>query len=731
MSPEQPPPPEEKPEHLCFVSCDIIDHTLGSDLKTQHDRVKRLNAVVGEVLAEVSPAPIWSSGGDGGHVAFAVPTGLQSAIDLLSRLQTWADRENVPLRVGAHYGPVTRFTGADGRDQLVGDGINLSADVMGASSPTTIVVSQAFKTLVQEHPIAGLRFGKPIPFYIKQRAPDTIYTLSINGVGTLQMRGPRADELLAKAQRELAAADAKQWDPYPGRVPKLDEGERQMLIWNVVYHAKRVLQLHSKNRDALDALSAIAEREDLPSIFDAWHAPSFHKLVCTAELFERRHGEFLCRHGEEGNTMFVVLRGQLGVILPDNPEGSTKDIRIEPGQIAGELAADLHGPRTASLQAVGDVAALALDDEKLKNLLRQDKIRRKFEDLLNRRRADFVCHRARYLGAGSPDFKMSNDAADVSVSSNAEVYSSEPIGPAAGESAAHSLVEGGMDRTLFGPLARYPIRTRVERLRHHLAKIDVPGGTRISPDTSQFERPGIYLLAAGKLQLEPRMPGGPNDINQQLDRDRDRLPIVYADFGEQLIYMHRRYRSTKAGATLIRIDLDLLDELDGSDRYEPRAQQVRAVEDSLAKQFDFDVFLSHNRREDLPIATQWKQQLEARGLNVYLDEPAGGVHFPRVIETAILHSKVFVPILSAHLKPRSTTKKSWVEAETEFRLAMFDARPKIVPIDLGADSELLPGITPIPAETPDERNQVPDRLAAVVDGLPSSRSRVNLDRKLE
>ena len=109
----------EAPRNAAFVSCDIVAHGEDTDHARQLNRIKSLNACVAEVCGErFGEEVIWSSGGDGGHVALFSEDKCRLALDLVSRLYAWARQsklgpngDDLKLRLTAHYGPASVIRG--------------------------------------------------------------------------------------------------------------------------------------------------------------------------------------------------------------------------------------------------------------------------------------------------------------------------------------------------------------------------------------------------------------------------------------------------------------------------------------------------------------------------------------------------------------------------------------------------------------------------------------------
>ncbi len=84
---------------------------------------------------------------------------------------------------------------------------------------------------------------------------------------------------------------------------------------------------------------------------------SLELLCAQAEPMRLQPGETLIEEGSVGDSLFVVLRGELDVAKRSG-EGELPLARVGPGAIQGEMAAIEERPRTASVRAVGEAEVL-------------------------------------------------------------------------------------------------------------------------------------------------------------------------------------------------------------------------------------------------------------------------------------------------------------------------------------------------------------------------------------
>ena len=82
-------------------------------------------------------------------------------------------------------------------------------------------------------------------------------------------------------------------------------------------------------------------------------------------------GETICRQGEAGEEMYIVISGEARVVL-DAEGGQPRDLaRRRPGEVVGEMAIITQEPRMASVLAAGQVRLLSIDRRSFEGILRE------------------------------------------------------------------------------------------------------------------------------------------------------------------------------------------------------------------------------------------------------------------------------------------------------------------------------------------------------------------------
>ena len=625
------------PASAAFVSCDIVGHGREPDHQTQAKHIAELNECVRRSCGRAfGDGVVWASGGDGGHVAFLRPELRTMALDLILELFLWASPPGRPprlkLRITAHFGPVSLVRGADAREQLVGSGINLCGSLLNFGTPGAVLVTEAFREFVLSDfsdgaaPAVGVRFHDDTTIYLKHFFATHVSFLSMPDRFDSQWGFPEKSDRI-----------------------QLREALHAKLQWRVVYHAKRLLQVDSSDEDAMRAMELINPRQlsyrtDAASDFEAhpllgqMNKSALRDLILAAHLIEREDGEIVCAHEDPGDAMFIVLKGQIGVVMTNTMspgEGGRRprvDLCYGEGKILGELALALQRRRTATLQAVGPTALLSINystllhllDGKPKNVL----LERSFNEFLLGRILEHLCRNAEYLAAaeGSPLVGI--------------------------ESPWEQMVDGS------------------ERYTFSWNDVEV-----IDPTEEDFHEPGVYILTSGRL-----VEASQSDRVRKVLSEGDH-PIVYVDCPSEIVSFRHRYR--------IDMDADLksVSMVRISDRvlrsWGPRvyAKIVDAVKSHLRRQFLFDVFISYNHRDE-HIARRWYEAMITAGLRVYMSQPEAMRRFKVEIELALVESLVMVPFISLQVQSQDQSE-SWVRREIEFRRRQFGPENgNILPIEL-------------------------------------------------
>jgi hypothetical protein len=111
---------------------------------------------------------------------------------------------------------------------------------------------------------------------------------------------------------------------------------------------------------------AIVKQSPVFEGFTNWQA---RKLIAASDIEEFPAGHALIRDGESGDTMYVVLEGELEVTKGAGAQRFEIN-RVGPGQVIGEVALMAQVQRTADVTALSAIRVLSLDLRSLSELQR-------------------------------------------------------------------------------------------------------------------------------------------------------------------------------------------------------------------------------------------------------------------------------------------------------------------------------------------------------------------------
>jgi hypothetical protein len=605
-----------------IVSCDIVGHSSVAEHSVQVHRLEGLNAVVAAAMANFAPdGAVWASGGDGGHVLIR-GADVAAAIDLAAALRTWALGEHVPLRVTCHVGKVSYFPGADGRLQPVGHGINQAGAILAAVGDQGIVVSDEFRVAADAVGMTIANFHEPRTLSHRNKGPYLVHLMSLPG---LESEWPPPAEPTVPAPSTVASN-----------------------AWEALYLAKQRLQINAFDGDVDRTLRQLKPMDfwyesstgenggrQINPFFGYLDERALREVVRVGQLVERRYNEVLCHYGDDGNTMFVILRGQVGVFhVREDGEGRAKDPAavLRQGHVVGELAFALNRKRTADLVTLADTALLAFSFE------------------------EFLAHLART--PGSDEIRKGVDAF---ITARALEHVATHVGYLVGHEWTGPLTQ-----------AEAEWESLLQDMRNYCCVITWPSSAGpVSLDRLTAERPetrglGLFVLVSGRLASR-------SNGNKSLHGSE--LPLTYANIPGRVVFPDHEYIVSRGPAKFLHIGATALDVL-------PETTQNAVVSEvmrELAGRYYYDAFLSYNFGDGETVQ-RWKKRLEDADLRVYLDKPEAGTHFTANIQTSLLDSLVLLAFISPQVMVKQQDK-NWVQKEIDFREANF-TQPWIVPVAL-------------------------------------------------
>ncbi|MCC6469470.1 MAG: cyclic nucleotide-binding domain-containing protein [Alphaproteobacteria bacterium] len=91
--------------------------------------------------------------------------------------------------------------------------------------------------------------------------------------------------------------------------------------------------------------------------------PSKLKLLAfTSEKLEYQRGQDLCKQGDAGDAMFIIMAGEADVIV-NTPNGEHTVARLGKNSFVGEIAILCDVPRTATVRASSTATVLRISKE--------------------------------------------------------------------------------------------------------------------------------------------------------------------------------------------------------------------------------------------------------------------------------------------------------------------------------------------------------------------------------
>jgi hypothetical protein len=121
------------------------------------------------------------------------------------------------------------------------------------------------------------------------------------------------------------------------------------------------------------AEARIRERRERARTVPLFSFMTDEQLYRVARLMSERwidDGTYLCRQGERGGELYVMLDGEIEVLKQRQGKESVVYV-TRPGEATGELSVLTDLPRTASLRARGGVKVLVMRGEHFRELLRE------------------------------------------------------------------------------------------------------------------------------------------------------------------------------------------------------------------------------------------------------------------------------------------------------------------------------------------------------------------------
>jgi CRP/FNR family transcriptional regulator len=165
------------------------------------------------------------------------------------------------------------------------------------------------------------------------------------------------------------------WEPANGTHPNMGVQEVIAELINEKDDWLRVCAIFAKDEpmETLNTLS-IMERvlllRRVPLLADLSPADLQRVAAITTE-HDFSGGEVICEQGELGNEMYVIVSGEVQIIVSNEGEPEKEIARRLAGDVVGEMSIISGETRMASVVAEGDVLTLCLDRSNFESLLRE------------------------------------------------------------------------------------------------------------------------------------------------------------------------------------------------------------------------------------------------------------------------------------------------------------------------------------------------------------------------
>lgn len=589
------------PKDYLFVSCDIVAHSAEPSIDVQIKRVGGLNAVVSEFL-KGRPDIIWSSGGDGGHLAFP----LEKDIDLVEKyiiaLRKWSNLNQVSLRISCNDGTVESTQGPTGQLELIGHGINAAGRLIRLGSATAVLATAGVRKKIAKISTSRLQFHDARMLDPKTIDKQEVWLVSVLGEFT-----SRWAEIETFSDRGALAAAR-------------ERGE----ALDIIYRAKRLLEVNPSDSDAIKSLQEMALKKlglakTDSFIADVFLDPMFGPdVICAGTLVERGPGETIVDYNDEGQTMFFILKGSIEVCLPrvesePQPTEATKRIILSPGELTGELAFALRRKRTATLQCIEKSGLLCLNYTKILKTCEEKNLRDQLKRVLDRKILERIVE---YVWTTSPYFQS------------------------AANTNAHSRQYGSWLPLLASCF---------------LTSLDWNKERKITRNHELFSIKGICILLSGKLEL----------VESRTILDGVDCPLVFADLSDVPGIFGGEYRLLDKEAKLMTIQEEALLQLDpeiyeqaieGIAKIHPPQKQTANPLQALAMQgIKKHIFLSYCK-DDQEEVSHIRDALVASGETVWwMMDIKGGQDWKTEIRKAMRTAYAVIIVFSKQTGSRITS----------------------------------------------------------------------------
>jgi CRP/FNR family cyclic AMP-dependent transcriptional regulator len=119
-----------------------------------------------------------------------------------------------------------------------------------------------------------------------------------------------------------------------------------------------------------DKMERLLALKQVP-LFENMSLEQLDALLESTEEQDYLDGEIMCREGERGDSLFLLLEGTVDIVKSHGTPGAIRLNRLDAIDYFGEMAALVDAPRAATAVAVGPCSLLTLEGAALKELILQ------------------------------------------------------------------------------------------------------------------------------------------------------------------------------------------------------------------------------------------------------------------------------------------------------------------------------------------------------------------------
>ena len=267
-------------------------------------------------------------------------------------------RETLQSRIEMHEKHLIKTVGIFGDPQAME---LIRKSLHGSDSETRAAALEALETL------GNKELTREIMPLLEDESHQTLGDHPSSSMNTLEELLSSTDEwVCALTIRTISESELRNFIP---KLRELESDQRSLVAQSA--HEVLIQFGEEKSMDTLQTISTL-ERilllRDVPIFCDL--SPEDLKQV--ADIAREQwfpDGAILCRAGEEGNAMYIIVSGKVRV--QKDTDGNEKDLAIRgEGDFVGEMAIIESAPRMATLRALTELRVLVIDSDSFSAIIR-------------------------------------------------------------------------------------------------------------------------------------------------------------------------------------------------------------------------------------------------------------------------------------------------------------------------------------------------------------------------